>query len=201
MNGKGRFVSSFSLADGQNKKQKLREEVLAQRKSFHQGHPGARDELSHVLTRGLQTIRSQNRVWLGYKAVRSEANPELAIGQLGGSWGYPRVENGELQFYLTDSKSPWELGAFGISEPNPKTSQKVDMNLAEGILVPGVVFDLRGNRLGYGKAFYDRVLAEFKGHKVGVAYSVQVRKEIPRENHDIPMDFIATEKEFLVVKG
>ena len=60
------------------------------------------------------------------------------------------------------------------------------------ILVPGVAFDLSGNRLGRGKGFYDRILAEASGIKCGVCHDFQLLEKIPAEPHDAKVDFILT---------
>lgn len=60
------------------------------------------------------------------------------------------------------------------------------------VLVPGVAFDLRGCRLGRGRGFYDRLLAEIRGVKCGVAFDEQVVAEVPVAGHDARMDFVLT---------
>jgi 5-formyltetrahydrofolate cyclo-ligase len=58
--------------------------------------------------------------------------------------------------------------------------------------VPGVCFDLQGNRMGYGGGFYDRFLQQTAAIKIAPAYSFQVLNTIPTETHDITMDIIIT---------
>lgn len=82
-------------------------------------------------------------------------------------------------------------GQFNVSEPLPECDE-VPLNRFDLILVPGVAFDLHGNRLGRGKGFYDRILSAASGMKCGVAYDFQVLEEIPAEPHDAKMNFIAT---------
>ncbi|NCD31871.1 MAG: 5-formyltetrahydrofolate cyclo-ligase [Spartobacteria bacterium] len=60
------------------------------------------------------------------------------------------------------------------------------------VLVPGLGFSERGERLGRGGGFYDRLLAATSGLKVGVAYECQIMSVLPVENHDIMMDCVAT---------
>jgi 5-formyltetrahydrofolate cyclo-ligase len=82
-------------------------------------------------------------------------------------------------------------GKFRAREPHPHCEEialaKIDL-----ILVPGVAFDLRGNRLGRGKGFYDRLLENFRGMKCGVGFDEQIISEVPVESHDAPLDFIFT---------
>ncbi len=81
-------------------------------------------------------------------------------------------------------------GCFNIPEPIGGKIYKPEK--IEFVAVPGVAFDKRGCRLGFGKGFYDRFLPRVKGFKVGVAYDFQVREEIPCEEHDVPLDAVVT---------
>jgi 5-formyltetrahydrofolate cyclo-ligase len=82
-------------------------------------------------------------------------------------------------------------GKFGVSEPLMEL-EEIPLNKFDLILVPGVAFDLSGNRLGRGKGFYDRILAEASGIKCGIGYDFQLLETIPTENHDAKVDFIFT---------
>jgi 5-formyltetrahydrofolate cyclo-ligase len=59
-------------------------------------------------------------------------------------------------------------------------------------LVPGVAFDVHGHRLGRGRGFYDRILAQASGIRCGVAYDFQLLEQIPTEAHDALMNFVMT---------
>ncbi len=82
-------------------------------------------------------------------------------------------------------------GKFGVREPSTSCAE-VPLEQFDLVLVPAVAFDRRGNRLGRGKGFYDRLLAKVRGIKCGVAFDRQIVKEIPAEPHDVRMDFIVT---------
>lgn len=83
-------------------------------------------------------------------------------------------------------------GAYGIYEPRIIEPAKVnDIDIA---IIPGIAFDRRGGRLGFGKGYYDRFLSEFHGVKIGFCYEFQLIDELPLDSHDIPMDIIITEK-------
>lgn len=92
---------------------------------------------------------------------------------------------------VQNPKNEIVTGHFGIREPKRFCAEMV-LNRLDLILVPGVAFDLRGNRLGRGRGFYDRLLRETRGLKCGVAFDQQVAGEVPVETHDLPMDFILT---------
>jgi 5-formyltetrahydrofolate cyclo-ligase len=83
------------------------------------------------------------------------------------------------------------IGKFGVREP-AATCEEISLNQFDLVLVPGVAFDLSGNRLGRGQGFYDRILAEVSGIKCGVCHNFQLLEKIPVEEHDAKVDFIFT---------
>jgi 5-formyltetrahydrofolate cyclo-ligase len=82
-------------------------------------------------------------------------------------------------------------GKFGIREP-ATTCVAIPLDDLDLVLVPGVAFDLSGHRLGRGKGFYDRLLENFKGEKIGIAFDEQIRDTVPTENNDVQMDLVLT---------
>lgn len=82
-------------------------------------------------------------------------------------------------------------GKFGVREPL-STCAQIPLEEFNLILVPGMAFDLHGNRLGRGRGFYDRLLKTAGGIKCGVAYDFQLLDKIPTEPHDAKVDFILT---------
>ena len=92
---------------------------------------------------------------------------------------------------VRDLERDLQLGAFAIREPVSACSI-FDLKKLDFVLVPGVGFSLNGQRLGHGKGYYDRLLAQISGRKCGVAFDWQVAVEIPTELHDIRVDCILT---------
>ena len=82
---------------------------------------------------------------------------------------------------------------------NGKTD-KIDALKPDCAIVPGIAFDVHGNRLGFGAGYYDRYF-ETAGEitKIALAYDFQILNEIPREDNDISMDAIITEKRIIVL--
>ena len=109
----------------------------------------------------------------------------------------PRVNGVNLDILPFD-ESRLELGAFHIEEPSGE--ETVDPATLELIIVPAVAYDRRGNRLGRGKGFYDRLLKTTKATKMGVGYDFQLLDEIPTEPHDVRMDVIITQNEIIFHK-
>ncbi len=103
----------------------------------------------------------------------------------------PRVNGVNLDI-LPYEETRLELGSFHIEEP---TGDNVaDVNDIELMIIPAVAFDRKGNRLGRGKGFYDRLLSTSKATKIGVGYEFQLFDSIPCEPHDVAMDMIITQK-------
>lgn len=92
------------------------------------------------------------------------------------------------------------VGRYGIQEPGPDRPvfplDKVDL-----IVVPGLAFDITGNRLGRGAGFYDRFLAEtgMAAATCGVCFEIQVMDRLPTDDWDIPLNFLATEDRFIEI--
>ncbi len=75
---------------------------------------------------------------------------------------------------------------FGIPEPDGELFiQEQDIDF---VLVPGVAFDKHNNRMGRGKAYYDRLLRELSAYKVGVCFHFQLLPSVPTDQYDIKMD-------------
>lgn len=103
----------------------------------------------------------------------------------------PRVNGLNLEILPYD-RSTLRLGAFHIEEPDG--ADTVDVKEMDMIVVPAVAYDRRGNRVGRGKGYYDRLLGNTRATKVGVAYDFQVVDEIDAEPHDVRVDIIITDR-------
>ncbi|MFC1655393.1 5-formyltetrahydrofolate cyclo-ligase [Patescibacteria group bacterium] len=83
-------------------------------------------------------------------------------------------------------------GNFKILEPVSHT-KKIDPKDIDLAVIPGVAFDLKGQRVGYGKAYYDNLIPNLNCRKIGLAYSFQIVDNVPAEKHDQPVDLLITE--------
>jgi 5-formyltetrahydrofolate cyclo-ligase len=175
-------------------KNSLRQLFKQKREEFHINSKDATEDLSKNLLKILP--KKSDKYWATYRAHKSEANPTAVESMVDISWCYPVVEGETLSFYPNE-KSEWTLNQFKIEEPtldNIQKSKKIELSQIEGVLLPGLAFDLKGQRLGFGKAFYDKTLKNYSGIKVGVAYSIQITESLPSTEHDIPVDVVVTEK-------
>lgn len=109
----------------------------------------------------------------------------------------PRVNGVNLEI-LPYEETKLELGSFQIEEPTGDAI--TDPAEIEMIVVPAVAFDRRGNRLGRGKGFYDRLLSTTRATTIGVGYDFQVIDELPVEEHDVPMDMVITQNNIITIK-
>lgn len=102
----------------------------------------------------------------------------------------------KLTAYEINDIKDVETGAYGILEPVGNTAKRINPRELDMICVPGVVFDIKGNRIGYGRGYYDRFLKETGTNciKVGIAFDIQILDSIPSDIHDVTMDVIVTEK-------
>ncbi len=128
---------------------------------------------------------------------------ELTTHQFLHKWGnrksffLPRVNGVNLEI-LPYNESRLELGSFHIEEPTG--DDVIDPSEIELIIVPAVAYDRKGNRLGRGKGFYDRLLSETGATKIGIGYDFQLFDELPVEEHDIPVDMVITQSSITIVK-
>ena len=108
----------------------------------------------------------------------------------------PRVEkDGKLS--VVKYGKGFEIGSFGIREPlGEEYSGDLDL-----IIVPGLAFSRDGNRIGYGKGYYDRLFMRYSSTiKLAPIFDFQLYREIISEKHDEKMDIIVTKNEVLTIK-
>lgn len=100
----------------------------------------------------------------------------------------------EMEFLELSSLSELEPGTYGVLEPIPGKCRPVREAGSAFCVVPGLSFDSKGYRLGYGKGYYDRFLSKFSGFTVGLCYSGCVRWNLPHGFYDRPVNMLITEK-------
>jgi len=131
---------------------------------------------------------------------RSEVNTVLIIERAfndGKKIVLPRVEGKNLELYFVkDLKTQLRPGTFGIMEPDPRFCLKAKTSEIDLAVIPGVCFDRKMNRIGYGGGFYDKLIPSLGMHiiKIALCFEVQVLPSVPSETHDSKVDSIITEK-------
>ncbi|OYT11618.1 MAG: 5-formyltetrahydrofolate cyclo-ligase [Bacteroidetes bacterium 4572_112] len=139
------------------------------------------------LEKDISFINSDNI--LAYWSMDDEVNTHSFIIKWSNSKKIylPVVVGTELEFRLfTSIKDMKKDAQFGIYEP---TGNKLDdFSKIDFAIIPGVAFDKDNNRLGRGRAFYDRILNSISAHKAGICFDFQMVAKVPTEITDIKMD-------------
>ena len=104
-----------------------------------------------------------------------------------------------LSLSYIDNAAELARGAYGIYEPT--VIKRADENDMDVIITPGLAFDKRGGRMGFGKGYYDRLFEKTNALRIALCYDFQLFEKIPTEPHDAPMDIIVTEKRILVIQS
>lgn len=99
-----------------------------------------------------------------------------------------------IDFYYISSFGDLEKGSYGLMEPDVGVCKKAKPSALSVCVVPGLVFDREGYRLGFGKGYYDRFLVNFPGITVGVCYTRCMEQQLPRGFYDKPVSLVVTEK-------
>lgn len=98
-----------------------------------------------------------------------------------------------MQFYKLDRFDQLETVYYGIQEPDPSLTEHIDSNEMDLIIVPGLLFNSQGYRLGFGGGYYDRFLAEYSGSTIMIVSEEQRQEKIPVESFDQPVKYLLTE--------
>ncbi len=179
----------------------LRREVLAARDALPATE---RAELSAVITQKLLALEAYRNAAcvLAYMSFGSEFNTaELVLDVLanGKQLCLPRLnrETRRLELHLAGNLDHLENGVWGIREPRADNPRVVPDRI-DFVLLPGVAFTPRCERLGYGGGYYDRLIAQFPSRHplVAAAYALQMRDEIPLAADDQRVDVVVTESSF-----
>ncbi|MFV0417962.1 MAG: 5-formyltetrahydrofolate cyclo-ligase [Dysgonomonas sp.] len=89
----------------------------------------------------------------------------------------------------------FEQSSIGVMEPIGEDF--TDYNKVDLIIIPGVAFDRRKNRMGRGKGYYDRFLSTIKAPKMGICFEFQLFDDIPNDKNDIKMDYVISENDLI----
>lgn len=112
---------------------------------------------------------------------------------------FPRChpEDHSMTFHYVSSEEDFEKGSYGLREPfaslpafDPQTGY--EMNVL--CIVPAVVYDRKGYRIGYGGGYYDRFFGQCRPASIGVAYEEFIIKNVPHGRYDISVDVVVSER-------
>lgn len=145
----------------------------------------------------LWTFRDADTL-LAYMSTNIEVDTRYLIErawELGKKVAVPRCVAGtrNMVFYYISSFDDLENGAFGVMEPDVQKCKSVTDFENCICVVPALVFDKECFRLGYGKGYYDRFLAAFKGTAIGICYEACRKDTVPHGKFDKSLDLFITE--------
>lgn len=178
-------------------KNRMRREIKEQRRNIDQTEREKLDAKISERIRQLWLYRESKTVFT-YVSLADETDTKKFIIRAledGKRVVVPRCITGtrNMEFCVINALTDLEEGAFGVLEP--KASCEVFDDYSDGFcIVPALAFDRKGYRLGYGKGYYDRFLADFCGKTVGICYNRFVIPALPRGKYDKSVDLIITEK-------
>lgn len=137
------------------------------------------------------------RAVLAHAALPNEIDPAPAIARLrerGIRIAYPRIESpGVLGLHYVGHELDLVPGPFGLAQPS-EFAPRMQPRDADAILLPGIAFDERGTRLGYGGGYFDRLLPTCRPDavRIGIGFDEQLLTEIPAEEHDERVSIVVT---------
>lgn len=185
-------------------KQTLKQEITAKRKSLSKGEIKEKSREIKEKLYSLSEFKEAKNIML-YVSFNSEVDTIEIIKELlinkEKKIIVPYVVKNNPILQLSELKSFNELvpKTLGILEPKDNFIREFSHKKLDLVIVPGLVFDQKGHRIGYGYGYYDRFLKKLNKDviKIGVACEFQIVEDIPEESHDVPMDLIITEKRVL----
>ena len=177
-------------------KRALRKEMIAKRDALS---PIFRKQMAEKAAKASLPFDVPDRAIVsGWFAIGHELNPYPLMKRLAEahdcSLALPAIADGKLIFRAWVPGMELRRVGFGLSEPGPE-AKEVDPDI---VFVPMLAFDLEGNRIGYGKAYYDGGLSRLRAKKkivaVGLAFDEQCVEHVPTEPHDQKLDYVITEE-------
>lgn len=182
----------------QEQKSILRKEILHKRNSMNLAEVSDKSKLiQENLIRDPEFIRAKS---IGlYLPIGSEVETSCIITQvlnLGMILLLPRIVDHDLRYHIVDQKDfdkdMFDTNKFGIKEPKLQNSS---VDFIDILIIPGIVFDNYGYRIGYGYGYYDRYISNKKFSKcIGLAFDFQfIKSHIPVFSYDQKIDLLITE--------
>ncbi|MBQ8448496.1 MAG: 5-formyltetrahydrofolate cyclo-ligase [Clostridia bacterium] len=182
-------------------KTEIREYYLAKRRGLEDAERAEKNEKICKNMLGSATFRYADIILMYYPKpdeidIRPVAEAALAAGK---KIAFPRCNPADhtMVFHYVSSLDELLPGSYNLMEPaeslpafTPELAEKCNV----ACIVPAVVFDKKGFRIGYGGGYYDRYLAGFRGTKVGFAYRDFIVNSVPHGRFDLTVDVMITER-------
>ena len=174
-------------------KKSLRAEYKAVRDSIDADIRKNQDAIIFQKVIELKEYKRANTIFV-YVSFGSEVETKRIIERIISDGKYAVIpkcdtKSHTMHTFKIDSLSQLKKGAYGIEEPREDCVEVLKEHI-DLVVVPGLCFDLKGNRLGYGGGYYDRFLADFKGFTVGLSYNECIADIVPADEYDCRLDLI-----------
>ncbi len=184
-----------------NEKKELRKLLLAERKLLNPGSKALADSavFEHFIKSG---IYSESDTLLIFYSMPGEVKTLDIIRHAladGKTAALPVCgKNSSMEFYRINGLDELAVSAFGIPAP-VKTDNAVVPDDKTLCILPGLSFDKKGFRIGYGGGYYDRYLAKYNVKTAGLCYDSFIAENLPHDEFDIKADSVLTESGFVIL--
>ena len=157
------------------------------------------DDLSKKITENLLSLlaNTSNDTFFVYKNFSNEVNTTYLIQYLltnNKKVFLPKIQADTMLAIPYNHNTVMNTNTYGISEPKGK-EHEINNFIC---IVPLLAVDIYGNRIGFGKGYYDKFLKDKQCIKIGICYDYQITDTIIPDEFDIPLDFIVSEKRTIV---
>lgn len=179
----------------------LRESVLAKLKSFTEEEKSTYEKkISDQLVQSSFWKKAETIGMTVSHGIEWDTTPLIQKAwEQGKQVVVPKCEpsHKQMTFYKLTDFDQLEIVYFNLREPKPSETKRVDKNTIDLLIVPGVVFNKQGYRIGFGGGYYDRFLTDFKHHTISVLHPCQLERHLPIEEHDIAVQHLLTHEGFI----
>lgn len=184
----------------------IRKEFSARRDALSAEERASRSAKICATAENLVSFKHADIVLL-YAPIKSEIDVmpiALCALERGKRVAFPRCdkETRTMKFHFISSFDDFEIGAYGIREPREELPIYDPTSTVGSTIcfLPGLVFDVYGYRLGYGKGYYDKFLNVYSGCTIGVTYTELIHNSLPKGKFDVPCNIMLTEKGIKTIK-
>lgn len=172
-------------------KTELRREIRARKRAMTEEEIETRSAKLAQLFFASEAYQKAKTIY-GYLPYNQEVRTVPMLAQAlkdGKKVAVPKVYGDEMKFLYLDDLNAVAKGYAGI--PEPIADEPVAQDETALVLMPGLVFDPQGHRIGYGGGFYDKFLAAEPHHPtLALCYEFQMLPKLDVEDHDIPVDTV-----------
>ncbi len=178
-----------------NLKEELRKEILKLRDQLIDSEHKIQSEIILKKLKEINHFKKAKKI-LFYFPIRKEVNtvPLIEKSFLSKEIFLPKIQKEKkISIHKVNSLRELEPGKHNIPEPSD-ICKEIDSSELDLVIMPGVAFNKKGVRIGYGGGYYDRFLKNTNCPKIALAYDFQIHENVPGEIHDEKVDLIITEK-------